>query len=45
LLRPQVSAIHVPPLDNSAMDGYAVRMADLTGSGRQTAGVATHTGR
>ena len=25
----QVSAINVPPLDNSAMDGYAVRLADL----------------
>ena len=23
----------LPPFDNSAMDGYAVRMADLTGSG------------
>ncbi|MCL4470923.1 MAG: molybdopterin molybdotransferase MoeA [Gammaproteobacteria bacterium] len=26
----QVSAINVPPLDNSAMDGYAVRLADLS---------------
>lgn len=26
---PQVSAITVPPLDNSAMDGYAVRVADV----------------
>jgi len=26
----QVSAINVPPLDNSAMDGYAVRIADLS---------------
>ena len=25
----QVSGISVPPLDNSAMDGYAVRAADL----------------
>ena len=25
----QVSAITVPPLDNSAMDGYAVRVADI----------------
>ena len=24
------SAVNVPPLDNSAMDGYAVRIADLT---------------
>lgn len=28
-----VSAIAVPPLDNSAMDGYAVRCADLSESG------------
>ncbi len=27
---PQISAITVPPLDNSAMDGYAVRLADAT---------------
>jgi molybdopterin molybdotransferase len=26
-----VSAVHVPPEDNSAMDGYAVRVADLSG--------------
>ncbi len=26
----QTSAVNVPPLDNSAMDGYAVRIADLT---------------
>jgi molybdopterin molybdotransferase len=24
-----VSAVHVPPFDNSAMDGYALRLADL----------------
>ena len=29
----QISPLTVPPLDNSAMDGYAVRMADLSGSG------------
>ncbi|MES2365143.1 MAG: gephyrin-like molybdotransferase Glp [Pseudomonadota bacterium] len=28
LARPQVSMISVPPLDNSAMDGYAVRAAE-----------------
>ena len=28
----QRSAMNVPPLDNSAMDGYAVRLADLKGS-------------
>jgi molybdopterin molybdotransferase len=30
---PQVSVLSVPPADNSAMDGYAVRMADMTASG------------
>jgi molybdopterin molybdotransferase len=29
LTRAQVSAMDVPPLDNSAMDGYAVRTADV----------------
>jgi molybdopterin molybdotransferase len=29
LATPQTSAITVPPLDNSAMDGYAVRVADV----------------
>lgn len=29
-----VSAVDVPPLDNSAMDGYAVRAADLTDAGQ-----------
>jgi molybdopterin molybdotransferase len=33
LAAPQISAITVPPLDNSAMDGYAVRMADMTAVG------------
>ena len=28
-----VSALQVPPLDNSAMDGYAVRCADVTAAG------------
>src|SRR5215470_17939284 len=28
LARPQVSALNVPPLDNTSMDGYAVRTAD-----------------
>lgn len=27
-----VSALHVPPQDNSSMDGYAVRCADLAGA-------------
>ena len=30
LAQAQVSEITVPPLDNSAMDGYAVRVADIT---------------
>ena len=29
LARDVVSSVHVPPEDNSAMDGYAVRVADL----------------
>jgi len=29
LAAPQTSSITVPPLDNSAMDGYAVRLADV----------------
>ena len=33
LAQPQVSAILVPPLDNSAMDGYAVRTADVAATG------------
>ena len=35
LAKPQVSAVQVPPQANSAMDGYAVRCADVT-----TAGIA-----
>lgn len=30
---PQQSTVAVPPLDNSAMDGYAVRVADITAAG------------
>jgi molybdopterin molybdotransferase len=33
LARDQVSTMDVPPLDNSAMDGYALRLADLQGPG------------
>ena len=33
LAQAQVSAVDVPPLDNSAMDGYAVRVADLPQAG------------
>ena len=32
LAEAQRSGLNVPPLDNSAMDGYAVRSADLTGA-------------
>ena len=31
LARGQSSTMDVPPMDNSAMDGYAVRVADITG--------------
>jgi molybdopterin molybdotransferase len=31
-----ISSINVPPLDNSAMDGYAVRAADTTGATEKT---------
>ncbi len=30
LATPQISTVDVPPLNNSAMDGYAVRIADLS---------------
>lgn len=33
LAAPRTSAITVPPLDNSAMDGYAVRLADVARPG------------
>ena len=33
LAAPQVSTLTVPPLDNSAMDGYAVRQADVVRAG------------
>ena len=32
LAREQTSTMDVPPMDNSAMDGYAVRTADIAGS-------------
>jgi molybdopterin molybdotransferase len=34
LARPQRSAMDVPPMDNSAMDGYAVRTSDLERNNR-----------
>ncbi len=33
LAAPQQSSVASPPLDNSAMDGYAVRLADITVAG------------
>jgi molybdopterin molybdotransferase len=33
LAAPQMASITVPPLDNSAMDGYAVRVADVARAG------------
>jgi len=33
LAQAQVSTVNVPPLDNSAMDGYAVRLADVVQAG------------
>jgi molybdopterin molybdotransferase len=35
LARDLISAIDVPPLDNTSMDGYAVRCADVTSAGCQ----------
>lgn len=37
LAEPVVSGITVPPLDNSAMDGYAVRLADVRAPGARLA--------
>src|SRR5262245_23514638 len=31
----QASGMDVPPMDNSAMDGYAVRLSDLDSSGKK----------
>jgi molybdopterin molybdotransferase len=38
LARAQRSTMDVPPMDNSAMDGYAVRLADLQGTNRLKVG-------
>src|SRR4029450_2524674 len=38
LARPQRSTMDVPPMDNSAMDGYAVRAADLAAGAKVTLG-------
>ena len=37
LATPLISSIEVPPLDNSAMDGYALRSADVAASGASLA--------
>ena len=34
LARPVVSALDVPPADNSSMDGYAMRAADVPAAGQ-----------
>jgi molybdopterin molybdotransferase len=34
LAQPQLSSMDVPPMDNSAMDGYAVRLSDLNVPGQ-----------
>ncbi|MDP2917287.1 MAG: molybdopterin molybdenumtransferase MoeA, partial [Dehalococcoidia bacterium] len=33
------SDVNVPPLDNSALDGYAVRSSDIVGASSQSHGV------
>lgn len=35
LAAPLVAPINIPPLDNSAMDGYALRAADISQAGRE----------
>jgi molybdopterin molybdotransferase len=40
-----LSPVDLPPLDNSAMDGYAVRSADLTGASAQAPARLQVTGR
>ncbi|MFP6680298.1 MAG: gephyrin-like molybdotransferase Glp [Dehalococcoidia bacterium] len=39
LATPLISPINIPPLDNSAMDGYALRAADLNGVNAETPAV------
>ena len=43
--KPQYSTINVPPLDNSSMDGYAVRCADVAAMGSVLAGQPAHSRR
>lgn len=45
LARAVVSELHVPPQDNSSMDGYAVRCADVLQAQLQTGGVLPITQR
>ncbi len=37
LAQPQLARVDVPPLDNTAMDGYAVRVADIPSAGSRLA--------
>ena len=37
LAEPVVATVDLPPWDNSAMDGYAIRAADTTGAGESSA--------
>ena len=39
------SALDVPPADNSSMDGYALRAADVRAAGARAAGEPAHPGR
>ncbi|MBT5319866.1 MAG: molybdopterin molybdenumtransferase MoeA, partial [Chloroflexi bacterium] len=36
LASPLIAPINIPPLDNSAMDGYALRSADLSGASAES---------
>jgi hypothetical protein len=45
LAQAQTATVDAPPLDNSAMDGYAVAVADVPAVGDLPAGDAAHSGR
>src|SRR5258706_15315837 len=45
LARPQRSTMNVPPMDNSAMDGFAVRISDLHSSMKLKVGQKVMAGR
>ena len=40
---PEPARVNLPPFDNAAMDGYALRVSDLAGPGPWTLGVAGRT--